>query len=141
MYSSVLTVNSSTYSRDCVRPSFYYEALQVNVDETGLYRVESNSHVDTYGYIYKDSFNPFNPFQNLVSQNDANCGEHQFRLITLFQASKTYVLVVTTYAPYETGPFSIFVSGSNNVSLKHISEYLYYFARTQHKSTECRKCL
>jgi hypothetical protein len=120
---------------------FYYEAIQVNVNETGSYSLGSSGSVDTYGYIYKDKFDPYNPFENLLSQNDEGCGNNQFKLITYLQSSTTYILVVTTYYAKRTGAFSIFVFGPNNVSLKHISKYLYYVENNQHRFTEYRKCL
>jgi hypothetical protein len=120
---------------------FYYEAIQVNVDGTGNYSLGSSGSVDTYGYIHKDNFNPFNPFDSLLSKSDEGCGPRNFKLITYLQSNTTYILVVTTYYGRKTGAFSIFVSGANNISLKHVSKYLYYVENDQHRFTEYRKCL
>jgi hypothetical protein len=120
---------------------FYYEAIQVNVNETGSYSLGSSGSVDTYGYIYKDKFDPYNPFENLLMKDDDNCGPTQFKLITYLQSSTTYILVVTTFSAKKTGAFSIFVSGPNKISLKHVSKYLYYLKNNQHRFTERRKCL
>ena len=125
MYLSELTADSQTYSRDCRISNYYYETIQVNVNETAYYSIESNSSVDTFGYIYEDSFNPFNPSENLLSQSNDQCND-QFKLVTNLQVSSTYVLVVTTFGPNVTGEISIIVSGPNNVSFNPISEYCYY---------------
>jgi hypothetical protein len=140
MYLSQLTADSRTYSRDCRISNYYYETIQMNVDETNYYSIESNSSINTFGYIYKDSFNPFNPFEKLLLQNVKQCNI-RFRLVINLQVGSTYILVVTTYRPNVTGAFSIIVSGPNNVSLKRIGEYLCYFMNNQHRNRKYRKCL
>ncbi len=124
MYSSALTVNSQTYSRNCRISNYYYETIQVNAITTGVYSLSGKSEFDIYGYIYKDNFNPLNPFENLLLENGVSCDDRQFVLTTILDTGVTYVLVVTTFFPNETGNFTIFVSGRNNVSLNHTSEYL-----------------
>jgi hypothetical protein len=113
-------------------PNYYYEVIQVNVDETGYYILESNSNVDTYGYIYEDNFNPFNPSENLLLEHDESCDSHHFKLTAVLQASTTYMLAVTTYYPNVTGAFSIVTYGLNTIHLSRTSKYLYNFINTQH---------
>lgn len=124
MYSSALTVNSQAYSRNCRISNYYYETIQVAAVTTGFYSLSGKSEVDIYGYIYKSNFNPLSPFENLLSENGVSCGDRQFVLTTILDTVSTYILVVTTFSPNETGNFFIFVSGPNNVSLNHTSEYL-----------------
>jgi len=123
IYSSALSGNSSIYMRTGCG-IYYYEAIQVNVNETGTYSLLSSSNIDTYGFIYKNSFNPANPSMNQLSQNDNGCGNNQFNLTAQLQSNTTYILVVTTSRPGKKGAFSIVVSGLGNVSLKPISEYI-----------------
>ncbi len=113
------------YIRDCNEPNFYYESIQVKVIETGYYAFQSDSKMDTYGYIYKNKFNPLNPLENLLSINDDGGSYFQFRLDVLLVVDMTYVLVVTTYDSRRTGEFSIAVFGNNTVTLEHLSEYIY----------------
>jgi hypothetical protein len=113
----------------------------VNAVTTGVYSLSGTSTVGIYGYIYKDNFNPLNPFENLRSENGVSCGDRQFMLTTILETGTTYILVVTTFSPNATGNFSIFVSGPNNVSLNHISEYLYYLLNNQLESIKYRKYL
>jgi hypothetical protein len=91
----------------------------------GLYNLVGKSRIGIYGYIYKHKFNPLNPFENLLSENGISCADSQFLLTTIFETGTTYILVVTTFSPNETGNFSILVSGPNNVNLNHISEYMH----------------
>jgi hypothetical protein len=140
MYGSELTTNSSAYSRTSGASKYYYETIQVKVVEAGWYVLTSASIVNTYGYIYKSNFNPFNPFENLLFQDDdKSCEPHQFQLITHLQPSVTYVLVVTTFSPQVTGDFSIRVFGPNNVRLNRIGEYLYCFINDRYRNTKYRK--
>jgi hypothetical protein len=128
MYSSALTENSQIYNRQdlpCQVPEYYYEAIQVNVVESADYDLCSDSTMDTQGYLYNNTFNPFNPYINLLVSNDDGNDSTQFTLTTYLRANTTYVLVVTTFRENTVGPFSIFVSGPNNVSLNPIREYMY----------------
>jgi hypothetical protein len=123
MYSSMLNGNSSTYTRTgCGMENYYYEAIQVNIANSGYYTLSSKSNINTYGYLYTNSFIPNDPFMNLFLQNIYGCGINQFKLDTFLQFNTDYILVVTTSTPNVTGPFSILVSGPNNATLKRISE-------------------
>jgi hypothetical protein len=99
----------------------------VKAQETGNYSFGSISTIETYGYIYNDSFDPFDPTKNLVLQDGYGCGIYKFQLITYLQANTTYVLVVTTFFPNVQGNFLVHVTGPNNVTLNHTSEYLSFF--------------
>jgi hypothetical protein len=83
--------------------------------------------MDTYGYIYKNKFNPLNPLENLLSINDDGGSIFQFRLDIRLVVDMIYVLVVTTYASKGTGKISIVVFGKNKVTLEHLSEYIFVF--------------
>ena len=121
----MLTKDTQTYSRVCEGTNYHYETIEVNVEETGTYSFDSNSTVTTYGYIYKHSFDPFNSNENLLTQSNHSCGRFHFQFTTHLQFNITYVLVVTTFEPNVQGAFSVFVVGSNDVSLNRTSEYLY----------------
>ncbi len=112
----------------------------MKVAETGCYSIVSKSNVNTFGHLNKDYFNPLNPNFNLFIQDSDNINNTQFEFITQLQVNTTYVLIVTTYFPNVTGNFSISVSGSHNVSLNRISEYLYCFVDTQRRSLKYEKC-
>ncbi|CAF0775638.1 unnamed protein product [Adineta steineri] len=120
VYTSELTTNSSTYLPKCLKLNSYYEAIQVNVRRSGRYTFLSTSNMDTYGFIYKDYFNPFNPVEKQLAWDDDGCDLHQFIFTTALEASITYILVVTAYDTKVTGEFSILISGPGNVDLKNI---------------------
>jgi hypothetical protein len=100
---------------------------------SGLYILSSDSGINTYGYLYKDHFNPMNLAENYFTENDDGCANNQFQFVVDLQSNATYVLVVTTYFPEMTDQFVIFVSGPSNVTFNRISEYL-YFVNNQHRS-------
>ncbi|CAF1057170.1 unnamed protein product [Adineta steineri] len=120
-YTSALTTNSSRYLLSCSSSGSYYEAIQVNVRRSGFYTFFDGSNMDTYGSIYEDYFNPSNPYENRLLYDDDSCFGRQFRMTIALETGVTYILVVTTRSPYETGAFSIFVTGPDNVDLKNIS--------------------
>jgi hypothetical protein len=96
--------------------------------------------MNTYGYIYKNDFNPLQPSENLLLEHDGSCNQEQFKLIIDLEVNTRYILVVTTYFPKAMGRFSVFVSGPDNVSLIPFSEYLNCFVNysdtfTQHRKT------
>ncbi len=126
MYSSELAANSQTYSPISCGMPHYYEAIQVNIVESGCYQFSSNSTIDTYGFIYENNFDPFNPTMNELAEDDDGNNNNQFKLIISMQVNTTYVLIVTTHDPNVTGVYSVLVTGPNNVSLNLIGEYLYF---------------
>ncbi len=84
------------YSPTCGISSCYYQTIQISVIATGFYHISSQSIIDTYGYIYQDSFDPFNPSVNLILENDQSCPDEQFKLTVNLQVDIKYILVVTT---------------------------------------------
>ncbi|CAF1016920.1 unnamed protein product [Adineta steineri] len=103
VYSSMLTKNHPTYSpTGCDLPNYYYEAIQMNVNESRYYSLSSDSTIDTYGYMYTDNFYPSDSLKNVIVSTAAN------------------ILVVTTYSPNVTGNFSIIMSGINNVTFERL---------------------
>ncbi|CAF3999531.1 unnamed protein product, partial [Adineta steineri] len=116
-YSSKLTDDSPTYYRDCQVPQCHYETSQIHVNTTGLYVLWSENNIDAYGYIYQNDFNPLKPSENLLLSHDGECNDGQFKLIIDLEINTRYILVVTTQYPKIIGNFTIFISGSNNISL------------------------
>ncbi|CAF1537569.1 unnamed protein product [Adineta ricciae] len=115
-YSSEFTFKSVMYYRDCRIPKCYYESLEINVITTGLYIIRSESDIHMYGYIYESDFNPLKTSENLRLQHNGTCNNYQFKFITNLKNNTKYILVITTFDPYTMGKFSIFISGSNNIS-------------------------
>ncbi|CAF1357311.1 unnamed protein product [Adineta ricciae] len=119
IYSSELTVNSPKYCRDYKKPNYYYETLEINVMKNGLYVIWSKSEIDTYGYIYKDIFDPLQPFGNSLTQHSGKCNQHQLKFFIDLEKNTKYILVVTTYYPNTTGNFSVFISGESNATINY----------------------
>ena len=124
-YSSQFTVDSRKYCRDYKTRSYYYQTLQINVKKTGSYVLWSKSEVDTYGYLYKDDFDPLQPFGNLIDEHSGYCNQGQLRFIRNFDENTKYILVITTYYPNATGNFTIFISGDNNVTMNYLGMCIY----------------
>nr|ACD54717.1 NHL repeat containing protein-like protein [Adineta vaga] len=132
-YSSELTTNSAKYCRDYKKPNYYYETLEINVKKTGSYVLWSKSEIDTYGYLYKDDFDPLQPFGNLITQHNGKCNQGQLKFFIDIEANTKYILVVTTYYSNTTGNFTIFISGENNVTVQYFGMYLIQYLRTYMK--------
>jgi hypothetical protein len=116
-----LTTNSPTYDRFGGFGIYYYEAIMITVPETGGYAVESDSSIDTYGYLYLNSFNPLNIEENLIEGVDDYMEQYDFRIVYGFESTKTYILVVTTHNQLDTGPFSIIAWGPKPVTLTSVN--------------------
>ncbi len=103
---------------------YYYEAIMISVPETGYYWIGSDSSINTFGYLYSNSFNPLNIEENLVTGDDDKADDLQFLILHKFDSTKKYVLVVTTHDQLVLGPFSIISAGPKEVtfpSLKDVS--------------------
>lgn len=72
--------------------------------------------MDTYGYLYYNSFNPAYGSQNLLLYSDDDADHLQFLLRFKLEAMTKYVVVVTTFGGGVTGPFTIFAKGVGSVS-------------------------
>lgn len=122
MYPSKLTNNNQKYKRKCGAPNFFYEAIQINVVTSGFYSLSSLSGIDLYGYLYTMYFNPYNPTERLIFDDDGCCPDYQFKISDSLQPNSTYVLIVTTYKENTRGNFSILASGLDNVIFSPISK-------------------
>jgi hypothetical protein len=96
---------------------YYYQAIVVTVPGGGNYSFTSGSSLDTVGYFYSNSFDPYNPSVNLVTFDDNSGIETQFRIEVALQTGSTYILVVTTSQVCLTGLFWIKARGPASVSL------------------------
>ena len=70
---------------------YNYDAVEVNVIETGYYVIISNSTIDTYGSLYKMNFDGINPMLNLISESDNSRCNQQFQIITRLVVNTTYI--------------------------------------------------
>jgi hypothetical protein len=116
-YSSLLGTGSDQFCRvgDCSESVFYYQAFIFIVSTTGSYSFQSNSSMNTIGYIYSNSFNLANPSQNLLASTNDGAENGQFRFYLFLDASTKYFLIVTTNKPNVAGPFSVNVTGWKGV--------------------------
>lgn len=133
IYESKLTTNSPKFSRDCITPNYYYETIEVNVIEDGSYTFYSEIFGLFYGYIYKEKFNPFNPFINKIQETGRSGCFDRFQFTASLQKHTVYTLVITTHVPNVVGPFSILVYGRNNITLKQYGKYILQFSKSWHK--------
>ncbi|CAF1277097.1 unnamed protein product [Didymodactylos carnosus] len=121
--SSALTTNSQIYSRDCGQDKFYYDSFEVKVPESRYYTIWSSSNIDTFGYIYENSFDPLNPSAN--SSRKDNDGEFngQFKFEIPLYVNTTYILVVTTFHPITLGEINITIWGLKDVTVKRLTPH------------------
>jgi hypothetical protein len=122
-YQLELTTDSQMFSRVCNLRNFYYETFEVKVPEIRYYTIQSSSDIDTYGYIYENTFNPLNTTENLLTSDDNGGGfDGQFRFEIPLYVDTTYILVVTTFSPKHIGEIQINLLGLTNVTVKRYSE-------------------
>ena len=116
IYSSAWTFISARYNRiDGVSPFYYFQALRINVSMSGYYAFVSNSSIDTYGYLYNGTFDPYNPTLNLLQRNDDSGGNAQFLINVSLMNTGSYFLVATTYSPNRTASFSVIGSSTAGI--------------------------
>lgn len=89
----------------------YYDRYIINVNVAGYYLIRSTSSLDTYGYLYTNSFVSTSPLTNLFASNDDDGGNNQFKLEVFLQPNVIYILVATTYTASVTGSYSVTLSG------------------------------
>ncbi|CAF3746296.1 unnamed protein product [Adineta steineri] len=121
-YTSVLTTNNPMTCRQvsCLATYFYYEAIKINVSVAGNYTIVSSSSIDTYGFLFNNSFDPLNPIRNLLLYDDDSGGNQQFELTYFLQPLVNYVVVTSTYIQYQTGTFSLIATGPGVINFTRI---------------------
>ncbi len=100
--------------------NYHYAAFEINVVVASNYSFSSESNIDTYGYIYNDTFHPDNPSLNLLKEDDNSGGNGQFKLTVFLQSWASYILIVKTFSPNVTSEFLIVASGLTKIALRHI---------------------
>ncbi len=127
-----MTTRSQVYCRDRYSTpdykydfddDYYYETILVNVSKAGDFTIMSQSSINTYGYIYQNSFDPSHTSLNLLMEDDNSGSNDQFKLKAFLRPSTIYVLVVTTFAPHVTGKLSIIASGTSFISLNRVPSH------------------
>ena len=123
IYSSALRRTSASYCRvdPCSSSFYYYEALKITVSTNDSYSIQSNSSMDTFGYLYKNAFDPTYPSLNMLQFNDDGAGSSQFLLSMWLQTMQDYIVVATTFRVSDTGAFTIIVQGPAVVSMSLIN--------------------
>ena len=81
------------------------------------------------------SFNPYNPYSNLIAYNDDAGGSRQFQLTEYLVTYRTYILVLTTYLPMITGHYQLIVEGANRVQITELYSASTLCARTTTRRT------
>jgi len=130
VYSSELNMQSEVYCRDRCSTAdydydfdddYYYETILINVSKVADVTIISQSRINTYGYLYEKSFDPFNTSVNLLMEDNDNAENEQFILTALLRPSTIYVLVVTSFSPSVMGRFSIIASSTSFMNLTRVS--------------------
>lgn len=102
-------------------PNKYFQGFELIPNTDGFYNIISTSNLDLYGYLYNDSFNPTDPIENLIIEDDDGAGDYQFILGFFLEANNTYILIVTTFNEAETGNFTIEISGPSIITYADFS--------------------
>ena len=104
----------------------YYEPIQINVVQSGNYTmssVDSRLSGIITGSLYKEHFDQFILDNRLIARNLEGCPNGEFKIITELQSSVTYILIMTPRYSQAIVPFSILVSGPNNITFNPISKF------------------
>lgn len=117
-YSSALTENHPTYHEEgsSASQNFFYETIKITVNTAGYYAFRSDSTMDTYGYLYNNSFDPIFLDINRLYSDDSEGGNDQFLLSGILHRMNDYIVVATTNSPLVTGLFSILAIGPDSVN-------------------------
>ena len=113
-YTSALTTNSSIALRSQAGSVYgftYYEMMGFTVAADGGYIIQSNSTMDTVGYIYNGTLRQTDNVENAWARDYDSGGNYQFRMSPFLRAAFVYTLGVTTTPLNVTGPFTVCAVG------------------------------
>ena len=116
-YSNSLTRNSLRYARlNEENDNYYYQSIELNVNQSGLYQIINDSPIFLYGYLYNNSFDPNNPSINLITFDHDTPSNPNFSFSSDLNANNRYILVITTVNPSRTGSFFLTISGAGETT-------------------------
>jgi len=117
--------NSQLYSpENCRHPRYQYKSVQINIIKSGNYTLSSVYPRETWGFLYRQHFNPNNPSQRLYSSNRGGCPFNQFKIVVYLQSNLTYILTIIIELRLSTPIYKrtmILVAGPNDVTSNQIS--------------------
>ncbi len=117
----VVHLNSVPRKFDLLNTSIsdsYYVAFEIRVVIASKYIFSCITNINTYVYIYNNTFYPDDPSVNLLTQDDNNGRNRQLQLTVFLKPWTSYLLLVTTSSRNVTGNFSIVASGPTEVSIR-----------------------
>ena len=74
------------------------------------------------GGLYRDTFDPINPYHNKLANRMTRCDNEQFRVHSLLQKNTTYILMVRSLNTEQMGALSIMSLGEGYVSFVHMGK-------------------
>jgi len=101
--------------------------IEIRTREEGVYTITSNSTKDLFGYIYENNFTLLDLNINTIQSDDNSHYNYQFKMALHRPANIPFILIVTTTQAFEQGDFSIIVHGPSIVSIRHRSEFSFFF--------------
>ena len=113
-YTSALTRNSLYFcpGASCAANGlYYYKPIGFMTATSGDYVIQSNSTLDTYGYIFNSTVRQITGVSGALMSDDESGGNSQFLMTISVQAMFNYTLIATTFAANVTGPFSVSATG------------------------------
>ena len=125
-YTSILTKNHEQYSPIYCEPTDdrYYEAIEMRVNESGLYAIQSsnNWNVGMLITIYKHHFYASIPNGYQYKEWQICPPVKTLDMVVELFSNIRYILVVTTCTPNITWRFSVGIFGRSSASLRRTSE-------------------
>ena len=82
-----------------------YHAFEFTADDAGVYTIESEQDYDGFIVLYSDTFDPSEPYTNLVDLNDDQPSAGRSELKVILEPGD-YVLVTTGWGPGDEGTFT-----------------------------------
>jgi hypothetical protein len=123
IYSYTLDYRSAVYAREvCELLNYPYAALPFNASIARNYTFWSHSDMNTYGSLYRDDFNPFQPSTNQISRSYYGCGNSQFRISGGLLSNTKYIVVVSTSDVNATGTWSVISEGPTSIQFVRLGK-------------------
>lgn len=106
--------------------NYYFEAIEINVRETGCYDIINNSTFNAYAYIYKDNFDSKTHPSIFLLKDDSSLQGYQFQSTVRLQNGIIYLFIMTTNETNKTGLFSLHFIGPAEISFRLISKLFFF---------------
>ena len=118
--------NTNTHTCEyfgCKLADLYCDAIEINVTESGYYTLKSEIGAKSFGFIYRNNLTELNLWMKSIAESEI-FDITSFEYFVYHEVNISLILIMIRPRILGEDTFSLSVSGSRAVSIKHIGKII-----------------